>query len=53
MTDLATEAADRRDRMARMSAARPPVDSQGRPLSKPATYQYDDRGLLVQVEAPE
>ena len=34
-------------RIAAAQAARPPVDNQGRPTGKAATFTYDEHGLLV------
>jgi hypothetical protein len=38
---------DKERRIAAAQAARPRVDSQGRPTTEPTKYTYDDRGLLV------
>jgi YD repeat-containing protein len=40
-------------RIAAARAARPRVDSQGRPTGKPTTYTYDERGLLVEAVTAE
>jgi hypothetical protein len=37
-------------RIAAAQAARPSVDSQGRPKGKPTTYTYDATGKLVTAE---
>jgi hypothetical protein len=37
-------------RIANAQAVRAAVDSQGRPISKPSTFTYDDHGRLIKAE---